>query len=215
MRPAASSAYRLTPPVAVLAAAWSLYMVASGRLLEASVLAVALASASGLLDRAPMLYLWLAAPSLAVVSAFYGLEEGVEASARIAVAALASSGSLASVSYLEAYAWLRAAGLPPHWALMPALVARQAQVALSSLAEARAALKGRGLSGLRLAYTLPIPVLVHMYRYSASLAESLNQRGAIKPTPVRVKPRLTLGDAVVLAYIVLTTLAALAGNRPS
>jgi hypothetical protein len=209
VRPAAYSGYaRLTPPLAAAAALWVLAAVSLDLYVEAAVAAVALSAVSGMIDRASPLYAWLALPSLAVVSLTHGVEAGFETAGRILVAAMGASGALATVSPLEAYRWLRWAGLPWHWALLPALVARQAQVAWALAGEARASLSGRGLRGARLAARLPLPLLVHLYRGSSMLAETLYYRGAPGRAAERPPLRLTPLDGVVASYIALSTLSA-------
>jgi len=194
----------MTPPVAALSIAWTFYSLAEGMYVEAAVLAVALASVSGMMDRASPLYAWLTLPSLAVVSLTSGLEAGVETAGRIAVAALSASGALASLSYLEVYRWLRWVGLPEHWALSPALIARQAELAAALAGEASASLAGRGLAGWRAAYRLPIPMVVHIFRSSELLAEALYHRGVTgggAGGAPRWRP--TKLDAAVTLYIAL------------
>ena len=209
MRPDASTASRLSPPVAVLAVAWTLAMLSQDRYPEASVLAVAVSAASGIIESGALLFAWLTIPSLAIVTLLYGPEAGLEAAGRIAVMALAASGSLSLLSFIDSYRWLRYAGVPPHWALLPSLIARQAQVASALALEARASLQGRGLRGFRLAYRLPLPVLVHLYRYSLQLAESLHHRKLPRGRGQRPPLKPTLLDVAVVSYIVGATLASL------
>ncbi len=202
-------ASRLSPPVALLVVVWTLVMLSQDKYTEASILALAVSAASGIIESGALLFAWLTLPSLAIVSLIYGLHDGIETAGRIAVMALASSGSLSLLSFIDSYRWLRYIGVPPHWALLPSLVARQAQVASVLALEARASLQGRGLRGFRLAYRLPLPVLVHLYRYSLQLAEALHHRKVPQGRGARPPLKPTPLDAVVVFYVIGATLSTL------
>ncbi|BAA81418.2 hypothetical protein APE_2403.1 [Aeropyrum pernix K1] len=164
---------RLHPVTAVLAIAAVFTLLYLDKPITATLLGASLALAGGVFTRAPGLVLWLAVPTVAVVWIFHGLETAVDTSLRVLSVALASSGSLSMVGLHELRRLLEAMGVSPRIAVLPVLIARQADASISQVLEALDALRGRGLRGWRAVAGLAVPLLASAFTSSAVLAEAI------------------------------------------
>ncbi|BAN90972.1 hypothetical protein [Aeropyrum camini] len=197
----------LTAMASILAVFTLLYL---DKPITATLLGAALAVAGGVFTRAPGLVLWLAVPTLAVVWVFHGLEAAVDTSLRVLSVALASSGSLSMVGLHEFRRFLEALGLSPRLAILPVLIARQADASISQVLEALDALRGRGLRGWRAVAGLAIPLLASAFSSSAILAEAIaakvpgERRG---PRGLRAVGRPGVWDAAAAAFTLALLLA--------
>lgn len=197
---------RLHPAVSLV------YVLAVGlmlwldRVAAAAVASLLVALLGGVFQKAPMLVIWLTVPTVAIVAVLRDLPTAVDTGVRVASLSLASMAVLALAGLQDLRRVLELVGLPPRQAVLLPLVVRQADIMLFYSREAMDGLRGRGLKGWRLLYTLPIPLLVSAFNSSAIIAEGIVAKVPHRRASRPHLPGPSLWDAGLLAFLALDLL---------
>ncbi|MEM1619591.1 MAG: hypothetical protein QXU97_05680 [Fervidicoccaceae archaeon] len=165
---------RLNPFASLALVAWLLFALATGRLAEAGLISLAAALYTRALRRLYPLYAWASVPSLIVVWAFMDLETALETAYRILVLVVGTSSALIAVDFSGLARLLNKAGIPPLVGFALPVTIRLSEFLLSSVYEAYAAMRGRGVRGkVAIVTKVPLPLVVFSFNSSLYLAEAL------------------------------------------
>ncbi len=202
-----ASRARLHPLTGLLVLSWGFTYAYTCNPLPPLLLGATLQAYSRVLLRLLPLYAWIGIPVALVVGAVGGPRAGIEAAVGVLSLALIATGVLSSVDPLEIAYVSYILRLPPWSWFLVVIVLRMASYLAYSVQEARAALRGRGVSGLRLLLALPIPLVVHAFNLSSLLAEALAFKMPGQGRTWSSRPRLGALDYVMFAIITATTVA--------
>lgn len=192
---------RVHPYTSIVVAVWGIYSTYTGCPLPALVLGLSLLYLSGGLRRVSMLTLWIVLPVFLIVGIVGGVQEAILAGVNLTTVLLVLSASLLLVDPLElGYAFNRI-GFPPIAGILVVIVLRVSEYMGYVAREARAGLHGRGLRGLRLLLSLPIPLIVHAFNMSSLVGEALVFKYPTRGRSWYSRPKAGLMDYVVLAFV--------------
>ncbi|MEB3780101.1 MAG: energy-coupling factor transporter transmembrane protein EcfT [Desulfurococcales archaeon] len=202
----AGSARRIHPLTALLVIVWSIVSVYLGLLVEALILSMALTVYSRLLRRLAPLYAWVTVPVVIILALTLTPREAVVAGLKLLAIVMAATSALVMVNPLELGYMAARLHLPPMAGFIVPITIRVADYLTSTLWEARAAMRGRGIQGrIRQILLLPIPLIVHSFNVSLYVAEALSFKYPVRSRSWLVRPRVSLIDLAVVMYIGLAT----------
>lgn len=195
----------LNPITSLLLLVWSFYMISVGKLVPVGLVCVFLALYFRIAKKILPLLLWLAIPTLIVLSVLFGYIDASYITIKIVLIALSAIIAFTSpkpqhVAYLTSKI-----GIPPIIGFSQLFVLRLIQVLKEALAEAMNAAIGRGIkSRIKIIMLMPIPLLVHTISLSMYLAEALYIKYPPKMRTWTDKARVSGKDISLLLYLALT-----------
>ena len=195
----------LNPITSLLFLIWAFYFIYEGELIFVSAASILLAIYIKVTKRVVPLLLWLAAPTMILLSFLFGLYEAAYTTVKIVLIALAAIVAFTAPKPQHIAYIASKLGAPPIIGFSQLFVLRLIQILSEALVEAMNTAKGRGIRGrMRLIMLLPIPLLVHTINLSTYLAEALYIKYPNKMRTWTEKASLSIADVILVFCIVIT-----------